>query len=292
MFGSWKTDREMLITSIAVTYKCPAECNHCSAEQQKKGLDTLTDEEMERLIDEAKQISSVIVFTGGEPLLRKDIFKFINRARDVQTIVFTNGLYLTENICKNLAIAGLDGVMISLLADDPDEHDKIYKMPGLHDKALMGIQNALNAGLLVGIATCVTKKNIDQLEDIFLRAYTMGCHEINLREYVPTIDDDLSLLLDEEDWKKVDRLKEKYSRLTRPFACIDQRHMECTGGGKKIVSIDPYGNVLYCDFNPMKYGNIKDMPLKHILANINEEDTGKCKMKCEEWRKKWQDLNQ
>lgn len=288
LFSDFKNGKGVFITSIATTYDCPAMCKHCSCEQHKKESSLLTIEEMNSLIDDAVDLSSVIYFTGGEPLLRKDIFKFIERANKVQTILFTNGLYLTEDNCDKLAKTGLDAVMVSIVSEDSKTHDSVYNIPGTHKKALLGLQNALNAGLLVAVATCISKDNINALESILRLAYDKGVHEVNLREYVPHINDDLSLLLDDEDWKEVERLEEKYSKMPRPMAVTDQRPLECLGGGKNLISINPYGDVLYCDFNPLLFGNVKDRPLPGIISEIKDDGfTGKhkCKMKCKEYRR-------
>jgi MoaA/NifB/PqqE/SkfB family radical SAM enzyme len=287
LFSDFKNGKEPFITSIATTYDCPAMCKHCSCEQQKKVSSLLTNDEMDRLIDDAVDLSSVIYFTGGEPLLRKDIFRFIERANSVQTILFTNGLYLNEKNCNKLAEAGLDAVMVSIISEDSKTHDSVYNIPGTHKKALLGLQNALNAGLLVAVATCISKDNISALEGILKLAYDKGVHEVNLREYVPHVNDDLSLLLDEDDWKEVERLELKYSKMPRPMAVTDQRPVECLGGGKNLISINPYGDVLYCDFNPLSFGNVKDKSLPDIIAKIKDDGfkgEHKCKMKCKEYR--------
>ena len=294
IFGSWKTDKLMKITSLAMTYDCPSKCNFCSCEQQKKleeGL--LTNKEYITVIkDSIKLGTSVFVFTGGEPMLRKDIYELIEEAsKEAQTVLFTNGIYLTENNCKKLKEVGLDAIMVSISSTDAQTHDNTYKTKGLHRKALDGASRGLNEGLLVSMATCMTKENVGEVEGLISLAYNSGFHEINLREYVPTIyDKDNSLILMESDWESFDKLKNKYTRLPRPFSVIDQRHMECKGGGKLITSIDPYGNVLYCDFNPLSFGNVKDKPLPEIIAEIEDDGygdryAGKCKMKCKSYRK-------
>ncbi|MFX1411411.1 MAG: radical SAM protein, partial [Promethearchaeota archaeon] len=92
--------RVPLAMTFAVTYRCQCKCVHCSAGKHlRKDVPELTTEEAKKLIDDSQKLGiSILAFTGGEPLLREDIFELISYVdkRKTMPIMFTNGQYLTD----------------------------------------------------------------------------------------------------------------------------------------------------------------------------------------------------
>src|SRR3989304_5845235 len=148
--------------TLSVTYACQAKCVHCSASlNMAKKAKELTTEEYKRVLDQAIELGVVnITLTGGEPLLRKDIFELTSQANpdEANCMMFSNGEYLTEKNCEKLAEACLFSVMVSIDSYDPKVHDEYRGIPGLFDKAIKGIERAKNAGILVGISTYATRE--------------------------------------------------------------------------------------------------------------------------------------
>ncbi|MFX0006714.1 MAG: radical SAM protein, partial [Candidatus Hermodarchaeota archaeon] len=99
-----------LAMTFAVSYNCQCNCVHCSAGKHfKKDRKELTTEEAKKLIDEAQKLGvSMIVFTGGEPLLREDIFELVSYVDSTKAMpmMFTNGEFLTDENVEKLADAG------------------------------------------------------------------------------------------------------------------------------------------------------------------------------------------
>lgn len=104
--------------TFAVTCRCQCNCAHCSAAyHQKKGDVELSTEEAEKLIDDSQDLGiTILAFTGGEPLLREDIFELITYVNQKRTLflLFTNGLLLDGDNVKRLVDAGLYSIFVSL----------------------------------------------------------------------------------------------------------------------------------------------------------------------------------
>jgi MoaA/NifB/PqqE/SkfB family radical SAM enzyme len=117
-----------LVGSILVTYRCNANCKMCDLPLRGcKDLELPTNE-LKKLIDSFKELGvSSIGFSGGEPFLRKDIFKLIQhaKAKGLSTQIATNGFLLnTENI-TSIFESGLDSINISLDSSLPETHKEI-----------------------------------------------------------------------------------------------------------------------------------------------------------------------
>ena len=93
------------------------------------------------MIDQSQNLGiSIIAFTGGEPLLRKDIFELISHVdkRKAVPILFTNGLLLSDEVAEKLAKAGLYSIFVSIDSPNPKEHDQLRGMPNLFETAIEG----------------------------------------------------------------------------------------------------------------------------------------------------------
>lgn len=157
----------------------------------KKGKQELTTDEAKDLIDQAQKMGvSIIAFTGGEPLLRKDVFELIEHVDPKRAIplLFTNGQYLTEENVRKLAKAGLYSAFVSIDSPFPEEHDKLRGMPGLFNAAMEGIDRLKKYGLLVGFSSyatqTATKKGM--YKKIYKLAREKGLDNVMLFDGVPT----------------------------------------------------------------------------------------------------------
>jgi sulfatase maturation enzyme AslB (radical SAM superfamily) len=96
-----------VVMTFAVTYKCQSSCSHCSAGRNaRKDVPELTTEEAMKLIGDSEKLGvTTIAFTGGEPLLRPDLFDLIAHLdpKKAMPIMFTNGQFLTEDNVQKLA---------------------------------------------------------------------------------------------------------------------------------------------------------------------------------------------
>jgi MoaA/NifB/PqqE/SkfB family radical SAM enzyme len=97
---------------------------------------------------------------------------------------FTSGYHLTMDLARQLKQAGLYAVRVSIDSPYEEEHDRVRGRKGAFQDALVGVKNALEAGLLVDLFMVTSPSNIDHLEDAFGLASDLGAHELSLYEIV------------------------------------------------------------------------------------------------------------
>ncbi len=120
-------------------------------------------------MEEIKEVASpVIILTGGEPLLREDLFEIIKKAVSLglKPVLATNGTLLNEKLAKKLKEAGIARVSISLDGASPEAHDSFRKVNGAFEGALKGIYALKKAGLPFQINTTITALNAEELPKI------------------------------------------------------------------------------------------------------------------------------
>lgn len=143
-------------------WHCNQKCTNCyAAGQHQAEVKELSTEEWKKIIDKCREAYiPQLTFTGGEPTMRNDLVELIDHAQWFVTRLNTNGILLSEELCKQLYEVSLDSVQITLYSSDKDEHETLT---GSHafDKTVQGIKNALAAGLNVSVNTpiCKTNKN-------------------------------------------------------------------------------------------------------------------------------------
>lgn len=149
--------------------RCNLRCVHCYSQSRDQAYpDELTHEEGLRLIDDLANFGApVMLFSGGEPLMRPDIFELIAFAtgRKMRAVVSTNGTLITPEIATRLKAAGLSYVGISLDGLEPT-NDRFRGVKGAFRLALAGVQNCLKAGVKVGLRFTVTRQNFKDVGGI------------------------------------------------------------------------------------------------------------------------------
>lgn len=161
---------DLMISSMSKNnnWNCNQKCIHCYAAGQKLSeKEELSTKEWKKVIDICqKECIPQLTFTGGEPTMRKDLVELIEYSKWFITRLNTNGVLLTENLCKELYEASLDSVQVTLYSNNPEIHNKLVGADNF-EKTITGIKNAINAGLNVSINTplCTLNKNyIDTLK--------------------------------------------------------------------------------------------------------------------------------
>ncbi len=153
-----------------MTRRCNLKCVHCYAQAlEEDGVDEISTAQAKVMIDDlASYGAPVMLFSGGEPLVRKDLIELANYAtsKGMRAVVSTNGTLITKEKAKELKEVGLSYVGISL--DGMEEvHDKFRKVPGSFAKALEGIANCQAEGLKVGVRFTINKRNVQEVPGIF-----------------------------------------------------------------------------------------------------------------------------
>jgi 12,18-didecarboxysiroheme deacetylase len=153
-----------------VTRACNLKCVHCYAQAKASvGPDELTTAQGLALIDDLADFGSpVMLFSGGEPLMRPDLTQLIRHASDrgMRAVISTNGTLITPDKAAELKDLGLSYVGISLdgLAA---VNDRFRGVAGAYDLAVAGIRNSQAAGLKVGLRFTVNKRNAQEISAVF-----------------------------------------------------------------------------------------------------------------------------
>ncbi|MBW1650861.1 MAG: 12,18-didecarboxysiroheme deacetylase [Deltaproteobacteria bacterium] len=153
-----------------ITRKCNLKCVHCYAHAKNQDFkNELSFEQGKTLIDDLADFKSpVILFSGGEPLLREDLPQLAEYAvkKGMRAVISTNGTLITEEKARILKDVGLSYVGISL--DGMEKiNDRFRGVKGAFKAALDGIKNCKKAGIKVGLRFTVTKHNADEIKSIF-----------------------------------------------------------------------------------------------------------------------------
>ena len=168
-----------------LTYRCPLQCPYCNnpVDFGRYINDELSTDEWKRILEEAAALGVVQVhFSGGEPLLRKDIVQIIKKARDLNlyTNLSTGGTLLTENLADELHFAGLDNLQISIQDADSLESDYIAGGLGSFEKKKKAAQLAKDTGFHLTINAVLHKQNLDNIEAIIDLAEEIGAERLEL----------------------------------------------------------------------------------------------------------------
>lgn len=152
------------------TQRCNLKCVHCYAQSEDRNYaGEMNTEEAKAMIDDlAAWGAPVLLFSGGEPTLRKDLLELMQYAKDkgMRVVISTNGTLITPEMAQAFAKVGLSYVGISL-DGGPETHDKFRGIPGSFDKAIEGVHNAMNAGIKVGLRMTINKRNWQDINDVF-----------------------------------------------------------------------------------------------------------------------------
>ena len=123
----------MMLISWNITKECNLKCQHCYRDAGDKAYNELNLEEGKKLLDELKALNfRLVVFSGGEPLLREELFDWIAYACSIGlvSVLGTNGMLIDKKCAQKLKEAGLKRAGISLDSVDPATHDKFRLQDG------------------------------------------------------------------------------------------------------------------------------------------------------------------
>ncbi len=152
------------------TRTCNLKCRHCyMSSDAKKYNDELSTEEAKRFIDDLAEFNvPVLLFSGGEPLIRPDFFELAAYAAEkgVRPTLSTNGTLITPEVAQRIKDIGVGYVGISLDGLQ-DVNDQFRGMDGAFAAAMQGIKNCVAVDQRVGLRFTINHHNIEELENIF-----------------------------------------------------------------------------------------------------------------------------
>ncbi len=173
-----------------ITRSCNLSCVHCRASAERGPypgeLDTET---CLRILDEISEIAKpIVILTGGEPLLRDDIFELARYGSDLglRMVMATNGTLFTPELITELQANGIRRVSVSLDGATAESHDRFRQVSGAFDRAVAGIEALRGSGVEFQVNTTVTRHNLDQVPALLDLAVRLGAAAHHLFLLVPT----------------------------------------------------------------------------------------------------------
>lgn len=300
-----------------VTRSCNLSCVHCraSAERGPYPGELTTDESMRFIDDIVKFSKPVIILTGGEPLMREDIFEITEygTAKGLRMVMAPNGTLLNEENTQRLVNSGIKRISISLDGATEESHDRFRQVKGAFQGAMRGINHAKKAGLEFQINTTVTSNNINEMPDILNLAVNLGAAAHHMFMIVPTgrakemkegeippekYEEILHWFYEQRDQVPIhlkatcaphyyrilrQRLKEEGKKITFETHGLDAVTRGCLGG-ISFCFISHTGQVQPCGYLELNCGNIREKTFEDIwkkseiflsLRDFNEYK-GKC----------------
>lgn len=272
------------------TKKCNLYCKHCYRESGPEKMDDeLSTEEGKKLLEQMVNAGmKVIVLSGGEPMIRDDIFELINHAKSIGMTVLmgSNGTLITKEKAKKLKESGLSAIAISIDSLDPKKHNLFRGSETACQKAIEGVNNCIDAGIRAQLNCTVTKQNLDEIDGIADFASKLGAVSSHMLFLVDTGrgKEIKETSLDIKEYKKaINKIIDKNLELNiqvKP-TCAPQYKVEsllrgiepvkkATRGciaGISYCSVLPNGDVHICPYAPVKVANVKEEPFDYIWEN-------------------------
>lgn len=167
---------------ISITNRCNISCKMCDIACEKS--EELPAEQWKKVIEDVNKIgASSVVFSGGEPLLRKDIFGLISFVKDtgLTACITSNGLLINSEVANRLSQSGVDVVNISV--EGPEKIHDYLRGKGSYKKAISALSNLKRYGVESTIATVVSRYNYKYLEHIVKIADQLGATTIKFQPF-------------------------------------------------------------------------------------------------------------
>lgn len=274
-----------IIGMFYVTLRCNLKCIMCNLPKIYQGnIRELNTDEMLKVIDGFAHIgTSAVIFTGGEPLLRQDIYILIKHAkkRKLYVCIYTNGFLLDDEKIELLLASGIDGINLPLDGLFADTHDKIRNVKGSYERVIYAINRISslrkknNKKVSLSVTCVICKYNIDEILGLIPFVSRLGVDYITFTPVQLQENHEMSLIM--PDPKKTQRVISKLIELKRKTKLIDcsieylkllnfyfagKEHPVKCYAGYASCTVDCYGNIYPCTLGSPIVSNIKDTPLE------------------------------
>ena len=276
-----------MIISWNTTNNCNMYCQHCYRDAGIRSNEELTTIEAENMIDEiVKAGFKIMIFSGGEPLMREDIFHLISYAKNLglRPVMGTNGTLINREIAQRLKDIGIMGVGISLDSMDFTKHAQLRGYPNAWQEAVDGMNSCKAVGLPFQIHTTVMDWNNKELEALTDLAVELGAMAHHFFFLVPTgrgANIEEESLRAEEYESVITRIMEKqklvnielkptcapqFMRIAQQMGLNLRFGRGCLAGTSYCI-VSPVGQVQPCAYLNLELGNVKETPFSEIWKN-------------------------
>ena len=286
-----------------ITRRCNFACVHCRSSSDLVAAEhpDVPFPEAQRILDDIASFASpVVVLSGGEPLLRDDVFAIARHgdALGLRMCLATNGSLVSKEVCRDMLKSNIKMVSLSLDGSSPESHDDFRGQAGAFEGVMRAIELFRSHGIPFLVNSSFTKRNQAEIPQVYQLVKSLGATAWYMFMIVPTgrgedIMDELipAAMYDELlAWHyRVEKEENEllmrptcaphYYRVVRQMAKADgerftQRNLKFSTGGSKgclagqlICLIDVDGQVLPCSYFPLAAGNIKRQSFREIWEN-------------------------
>jgi radical SAM protein with 4Fe4S-binding SPASM domain len=277
-----------------MTTACNLHCIHCHASGGERAPNELSTEEAKRLFDQLADVPEfrMLAFTGGEPLVRPDLFELLAYAQALgfANTMATNATLINDQVARRLRDCGVVIAAVSLDGFDPATHDAIRGLPGAFDAAVRGMEALRKAGILLHVNITAMEYNMDQLDDLMTLVDRLGTGILLMYQLVPVgrgqgIGE---AALDLGANERLIRFMAHAQRTTRaimepvagpqywpfllqrsgirggPLLRLAKAVFHGCSAGRGFVYIKPNGDVWPCPFIEVSCGNVRQQPFSTI----------------------------
>ena len=300
------------------TLRCNAKCKHCGsrAGEECNFNDELTTEEIKNALQSIanKYDASKILLnvTGGEPLVRKDLFEVMNYAKNLRYNwgITTNGILINDEIVHKMKETKMATISISIDGMEKS-HDEFRGVKGSYKKIIENIQKLKKANFLdcLQVTTVINKSNINELEEMYTKMIKLNIDSWRVVNMDPIgrANDNYDLLLDNEDYQYLIKFiaeKRKKSKIDVTYGCSHylglkyeketRRNIFFCATGFTTASILYNGDIFVCPNverrKELIQGNIRQDDFIDVWENkfqwFRDLDKLKCKdcESCEDWK--------
>ncbi len=316
MKGDLRSKQVLRLLFWESTIRCNLTCAHCRRLESDEAADKdLSTDQAKELIEELAELGRmqpmmpVLVFSGGEPLCRKDLFELVGHAKSLGIVpaLATNGTLIDETTAKMIKDNRIARVAVSLDGATAEVHDKLRQLEGSFERAVEGIGHLRNENVPFQVNITLTRHNAGQLEDVYELAKSLGAVAVHIFMLVPVgCGQDLAEtdMLSSEQYEqkmleicKLDGRGElqmkvtcgpHYERVIRQQG-LQQSRMEMSHSddsvpgrsrhkgvsrgclaGLGVLFVGHQGDVFPCGYLPVKCGNVLKDKLSEIWYNNSE----------------------
>ena len=276
-----------MIVSWNTTNACNMYCDHCYRDAGCKAEEELSTAEAKTLLEQiARAGFKIMIFSGGEPLMRPDIVELVAYAASLglRPVFGTNGTLITLEMAQKLKAAGAMGMGISLDSMDREKHNAFRKFPGAWEGAVQGMRNCRAAGLPFQIHTTVMEWNNHELEDLTDFAVAEGAVAHHFFFLVPTgraktieaeslraeaYEDTLTRIMKKQQEVEIElkpTCAPQFLRIAAQMGLQTRFRRGCLAGTAYCI-ISPRGKVQPCAYLNMELGDVRQTPVDEIWKN-------------------------
>lgn len=271
------------LISWNLTRKCNLRCPHCYMEGGRPAENELTTAECLALLDEMQALGTeMLILTGGEPLLRKDIYDIAQHASSLGlwVVMGTNGVLVTDEVAQRMVECGVKGVGISIDSLDPEKHNSFRGGPDAWKYSVRALDICRAHGLQVLVQSTVMEMNYDEVPRLLAFAREKGAWAFNLYFLVQTgrgqqmndlsaerTETMLASLVDVQDQVRPMLVRSKCAPHFKRIAYEKGQGGLESGGcmaGTQYCRITPGGDVTPCPYMTAVAGNVRQQSFSEI----------------------------